>query len=95
MDRVKWFWDRAERDRFQEEVEILESEFERIIKLHDCMASASTEMVSNASSKGAAAYAHKKVSMYQQLQTECKEAYNEALSPKGSKSKKAAASNVG
>lgn len=79
MDRVKWFRDQAERDRFQEEVEILEAEFERTIKSHGRMAEVWTELAGHCSNLGAAAYAHKKVAMYSQLQNDCKSAYAIAL----------------
>jgi hypothetical protein len=78
---VKWFRERAERDRFQEEVQILEAEFERTITSHGRMAEVWSELASRCSESkpGAAAYAHKKVGMYHQLQCDCKLAYKTAL----------------
>lgn len=75
VDRVKWFHDRAERDRFQEEVEILEAEFERTTISHGRMAEVWTELAGCCSKPGAAAYAYKKVSMYNKLQNDCQLAY--------------------
>ena len=72
---MKWFWDHADRDRFREEVEILEAEFERTIISHRRMAEVWTELAGRCSKPAAAAYAHKKVSMYDKLQNDCKLAY--------------------
>ena len=83
VDRVKWFRDRADRDRVREEVEILEAEFERTVLSHTRMADVWTQLAGAASGPGAAAYAHKKTCMYRGLAKECSEAYGIALKKAG------------
>lgn len=82
VDRVKWFRDRADRDRFREEVQILEAEFERTIVSHARMADVWAQLAGTASGPGATAYAHKKAYMYRCLSTECSEAYDIAKKKK-------------
>lgn len=77
MDWVKWFRDRADRNRHQEEVKILEAEFGRTIVSHRRMAKVWGELAGR-SKLGAAAYAHKKVEMYRKLQNDCETAYKTA-----------------
>ena len=79
VDRVKWFRDRADRNRFREEVDILEAEFERTTLSHRRMAEVWTQLADTPTHPGSAAYAHKKVAMYSQLQNNCKSAYAIAL----------------
>ena len=74
MDRVKWFRDRADRDRFHEEVQILEAEFDRTIISYQCMAEVWCQLVGEASRPGSAAYAHKKAEMYHGLANQCAQA---------------------
>lgn len=78
MDWVKWFCEWAERDRFQEEVEIFEAEFERTIASHSHMAQVWMELADRCTHPGAAAYARKKVWMYHRLQADCESVYKAA-----------------
>lgn len=75
MDRVKWFRDRADRDRFREEVEILEAEFQRTVISFGRMSEVWSQMATDATGPGSAAYAHRKAAMYKGLEEECKQAY--------------------
>ena len=84
MDRVKWFRDRADRNRFREEVQILQAEFERTIVSHKRMAEVWTQLADTVSCPGAAAYAHKKAEMYDGLAQECSKAYEVARKEAGS-----------
>jgi hypothetical protein len=78
VDRVKWFRDRADRDRFREEVEILEAEFERTMVSFNRMSDVWTELASRATGPGSAAYAQRKAVMYRGLAEECKQVYSMA-----------------
>jgi hypothetical protein len=78
VDRVKWFRDRADRDRFREEVEILEAEFERTMTSFNRLSDVWTQLASSATGPGRAAYAWRKAVMYQGLEQECKQAYSVA-----------------
>ena len=75
MDQVKWFRDRADRDRFCEEVEILEAEFQRTVISFGRMSEVWLQMATDATGPSSAAYAHRKAAMYQGLEEECKQAY--------------------
>ena len=74
MDRVKWFRDRADRDRCREEVQILEAEFDRTIISHQRMAEVWCQLAGEASGPGSTAYAHKKAKMYHGLANQCAQA---------------------
>ena len=76
VDRVKWFRDRADRERFREEVEILEAEFERTITSFNRMSDIWTQLASGVTGPGSAAYAQRKAVMYQGLVEECEQAYS-------------------
>jgi hypothetical protein len=79
VDRVKWFRERANRDRLREETEILEAEFERTTASHTCMANVWNQLADRCiRNPGAAAYACKKVAMYTQLAAECTHMYQDA-----------------
>jgi hypothetical protein len=84
VDRVKWFRDRADRDRFREEVQILQAEFERTVVSHKRMAEVWTQLADTVSCPGAVAYAHKKAEMYDGLAQECSKAYEVARKEVGS-----------
>jgi hypothetical protein len=84
VDRVKWFRDRADRDRFREEVQILQAEFERTVVSHKRMAEVWTQLADTVSCPGAVAYAHKKAEMYDGLAQECSKAYEVARKEAGS-----------
>jgi hypothetical protein len=72
VDRVKWFRERANRDRHREEVEILEADFERTALSHSRMAEVWDQLAESCIEKlGASAYAKKKVGMYTGLAIEC------------------------
>ena len=74
MDRVKWFRDRADHDRFREEVQTLEAEFDRTIISHQRMAEVWCQLAGEGSGPGSAAYAHKKAEMYHGLANQCAQA---------------------
>jgi predicted house-cleaning NTP pyrophosphatase (Maf/HAM1 superfamily) len=79
VDRVKWFRERANRDRYREEVEILEADFERTIFSHSRMAEVWTGMAEHFLNElGAAAYARKKAVMYRNLSDEASQKYTDA-----------------
>ena len=63
MDRVKWFRDRADRDRFREEVEILEAEFQRTVISFGRMSEVWSQMATDATGPGSVAYAHRKAAI--------------------------------
>ncbi|KAJ7710868.1 hypothetical protein B0H17DRAFT_1324341 [Mycena rosella] len=78
MDRVKWFRDRALRDRAVEEEETLEEEFKRAILWF-----AKTELIwekmgDDAEEAGAKAYAYKQAAMFHKLGGDCAKAYADA-----------------
>jgi hypothetical protein len=79
VDRVKWFRDRADRDRWKEEVEILDAEFQRTLVSRARMSQTWSELASkNMAQPGAAAYAYRQSSMYRALADECAKLYQEA-----------------
>jgi hypothetical protein len=79
VDRVKWFRERANRDRYQEENEILEADFERTVLSHSRMAEVWTEMAERCTQQpGAAAYPGKKAVMYTNLANDASKAYADA-----------------
>ncbi|KAJ7073391.1 hypothetical protein B0H15DRAFT_963765 [Mycena belliarum] len=85
LDRVKWFRDRANRDRAVEQKETVEEEFRRTIASFNKNASAWKALEDGSSPRsGRAAYAHLKHVMYMQLAEECLAVQNsaEALSEK-------------
>ena len=79
MDQVKWFCDRADQDRFHEEVEILEAEFQRTVIYFGRMSEVWLQMATDAMGPSSAAYAHRKAAMYKGLEEECKQAYTNTL----------------
>jgi len=83
VDRVKWFRDRAARDRAREEKEILEAEFNRTIKSFTKMSNVWTALATKnvtTTSHSNAAYAHKQAALYHTLAEDCKETYDKAKS---------------
>jgi hypothetical protein len=80
VERVKWFRDRANRDRFKEEKEILEAEFRRTIENRARLADAWSELATRHASErpGAAAYASQQSSMYSMLGEDCQILYKRA-----------------
>jgi hypothetical protein len=76
VDRVKWFREQANQDRYQEETEILEADIEQTVLSHSCMAEVWTTMADCCTDNpGAAAYARKKVMMYQNLSNKAAKLY--------------------
>lgn len=71
MDRVKWFRDRAARDRAREEKEILESEFKRSLCFFLKMADTWNELAEQDIPPGYRSYACKQASMYDALHSQC------------------------
>jgi len=76
---VKWFCERANRDRHREEIEILEADFERTALSHSRMAEVWRQLAERCVDKpGASAYARRKVIMYSGLATECSKKFVDA-----------------
>jgi hypothetical protein len=83
VDRVKWFHERASRDRWQEEVEILDAEFECTIISHLRMADVWHKLAVDCGNRcGAAAYAWKKYVMYTDLAENCVKWFSKAKTEK-------------
>ncbi|KAJ7504835.1 hypothetical protein B0H11DRAFT_2343124 [Mycena galericulata] len=78
MERVRWFRDRALRDRAVEEAETLEKEFERAIRWFKNTSEVWEKLGGNATENGAKAYAYKQATMFAKLGWECEEKYAEA-----------------
>ena len=79
MDRVKWFRDRAARDRAREEKEILESEFERTQRSFSRMAEAWNALAKQNAPHGFRAYACRQASMYDTFNIHCRDLCIKAL----------------
>lgn len=80
VDRVKWFRDRAARDRAQEEKEILEAEFGRTIRSFTKMSDVWSKLATkNASKHSNTAYAQKQAALYHALAEDCRKMYNKAI----------------
>ena len=79
VDHVKWFRERASRDRHHEEMETVEADFERTIISHTRMAVVWTKMANRCTEDpGGAAYARKKVVMYTNFSNEAQKMYSKA-----------------
>ena len=73
VDRVKWFRDHAERDRWKEEKETLDEEFVRTEKSHAIMKETWSTLAQNHSDHaGARAYAYRQSEMYCKLAEDCR-----------------------
>ncbi|KDQ18432.1 hypothetical protein BOTBODRAFT_171279 [Botryobasidium botryosum FD-172 SS1] len=70
VDSVRWFRARADRDRYQEELEILPEELNRINRHHSHMCSIWAQLARKSTHTGTAAYAFKKAAMYERLAVE-------------------------
>ncbi|KAF8057825.1 hypothetical protein FPV67DRAFT_1455922 [Lyophyllum atratum] len=79
MDRVKWFRDRAARDRAREEKEILEEEFRRSIASFHRMSEVWSELASKKPAPGYTAYCHKQAAMYSSLASDCEKKRDDAF----------------
>jgi hypothetical protein len=77
---VKWFRDRADRDRFKEEKEMVEAEYERTIETRSVLADTWSQLAERHASErpGAAAYASQQSSMYTALGKDCQVQYERA-----------------
>ena len=78
VDQVKWFCDHADQDQFCEEVEILEADFKRTIISFGRMSEVWSQLATNMTGPGSAAYAHWKAAMYKHLEEDCRQAYSNA-----------------
>jgi len=67
VDKVKYFRDRAARDRAREEKEILEEELQRTTKFHQIMQQTWLTLADLQSSPGNSAYAFKQASMFERF----------------------------
>ena len=84
MDHIKWFCEWANRDCYWEETEILEANFEQTVLSHSHMAEVWTTMADHCTDNpGVAAYARKKVVMYQNLSSEATKLYVDAKTNTG------------
>jgi len=79
VDRVKWFRDRAARDRAREEMEILKAEFDRTKRSFTRMSDVWTMLAKDANFNSSAAYAHKQASLYCALAEDCRTMYEKAI----------------
>ncbi|GLB34092.1 hypothetical protein LshimejAT787_0109760 [Lyophyllum shimeji] len=81
MDRVKWFRDRAARDRSREEKEILEEEFRRSVTSFQRMSQVWTELAKDAkeSRVGYGAYGYRQAAMYGKLADDCNTIWQNAI----------------
>ncbi|KDQ05565.1 hypothetical protein BOTBODRAFT_122582, partial [Botryobasidium botryosum FD-172 SS1] len=70
VDSVRWFRARADRDRYQEELEILPEELNRVNRHHSRMSSIWAQLAGKSTHAGAVAYAFKKAAMYKRLAME-------------------------
>ncbi|KAJ6607491.1 hypothetical protein B0H10DRAFT_2227795 [Mycena sp. CBHHK59/15] len=75
VNRVKWFREHALRDRAQEEKEMLEQEFERVITWFSKTADVWEKLAAKTEGAGAKAYAHKQARMYHKLSDNCSAKY--------------------
>ncbi|KAJ7710936.1 hypothetical protein B0H17DRAFT_1324352 [Mycena rosella] len=78
MDQVKWFRDRALRDRAVEEKETLEEEFKRAILWFAKTELIWVKMGDDAEEAGSKAYAYKQAAMFHKLGGDCAKAYADA-----------------
>ena len=79
MDHVKWFRVRAARDRAHEEVEILTEEFKRAKLSFRKMVDVWNELAHRSEKPGYATYAYEQSSMYEDLATDCEDAYRKIV----------------
>ncbi|KAJ6601680.1 hypothetical protein B0H10DRAFT_1958314 [Mycena sp. CBHHK59/15] len=75
VNRVKWFRERALRDRAQEEKGMLEQEFERAITWFSKTADVWEKLAAKTEGAGVKAYAHKQARMYHKLSDNCSAEY--------------------
>ncbi|KAJ3520759.1 hypothetical protein NMY22_g12606 [Coprinellus aureogranulatus] len=86
MDRVKWFRDRAARDRAREEKEILEEEMKRIVRSFKNYTTIWTSLASEdrpgiTSTPGKASYALRQAEMYARFAYNAEQVFDKALNP--------------
>ncbi|KAJ3535599.1 hypothetical protein NMY22_g6415 [Coprinellus aureogranulatus] len=85
MDRVKWFRDRAARDRAREEKEILEEEMKRVttsFKKYATIWSALATKSSTSEVPGKSSYALRQSAMYTRMAEKAEAAFTEAQGPR-------------
>jgi len=78
VDRVKWFRDRAARDRAREEKEILDEEFRRTVVSFTQMADVWLKLAKDSQRRGFSSYAHEKSDMYCLLASGCQKDWEAA-----------------
>ena len=78
VDRVKWFRDRAARDRALEEKEILESEFDHVLRSFSRMAEVWKVLAERNALAGYHSYASRQASMYDAFYHRCRDLYLKA-----------------
>ncbi|KAJ6559495.1 hypothetical protein DFH09DRAFT_1316801 [Mycena vulgaris] len=78
MERVKWFRDRAVRDRAVEQSEALEEEFRRAILWFERTAEVWDKLGDEGTEPGAKAYAYKQATMFRTLRDDCQTAHRDA-----------------
>ena len=79
VDRVKYFRERALRDRAREEREILEEEFKRTIRSYEVLQAAWLGQAENVQSLGSRAYAHKQAAMLGRLGKNCRKQHTKVI----------------
>jgi hypothetical protein len=77
-DRVQWFRARAQMERWEEEVEIVEEEFRRTVRSFEKMASVWNELGVRSMQEGHAAYAFLKAHIFEGLAHDCREKFEAA-----------------
>ena len=80
MDRVQWFRVRAQMERWEEEVEIVEEEFRRTVRAYEATGRMWSELgeKSRTKGKGYVAYALQKASMFEEMATDAREKFEAA-----------------
>ena len=79
VDRVQWFRDRAQMQRWEEEVEILEEEFRRTIRSFDRMAEVWTQLANTPNTAmGYAPYAFRHAQGYHDMAEDCRTKFKAA-----------------
>jgi hypothetical protein len=82
VDRVRWFRARANRDRWREEVEILEEEFRStyrsFTRMSEVWEQLATRCETSLEGRGRRAYAYRQVLMYDEMARTCQGHYEDA-----------------
>ncbi|TDL13796.1 hypothetical protein BD410DRAFT_846611 [Rickenella mellea] len=81
-ERVRWFREKADRDRWQEEVDILEEEFRRTIRSFQKMSATWDKLADQNSEKGGyVAYARRQAAMFKKMEVDCSNRFTKAAGP--------------